>query len=409
MTSTDTPVLWPTADALQTAVQTFIDETGFPGAAVLVAMPDHDTWSAGFGIADRDAGTPVRPEMHMRIGSVTKTFTGTLVLQLVDEGKLSLDDTLATILPEAADLANADAITLRQVMNMRSGIFNYTEHPGLFGEIPGHEDRVWTLAEMVDIARKHDPYFAPDTDFHYSNTNYILLEMLVERVTGNAFGDELKARILDPLGLTATSLPTTPEMPEPFAHGYGGDPALMNPAQDPDAEVVDAAPEDAADASGGSEDAAEQPAPPRIDLATLRDSTRFPPSIAAGAGAIISTVEDLDRWVDALLSGWSLKPETQAARMDLLPSSEEGSESTGGYGLGIMSQEGVTGHGGGILGYTCYAGRHDASGANIVILTNGEGNGTEDGSVVGILRRVVQLLPGGDPADSTADESAVPA
>ena len=138
MTSTDTPVLWPTADALQTAVQTFIDETGFPGAAVLVAMPDHDTWSAGFGIADRDAGTPVRLDMRMRIGSVTKTFTGTIVLQLVDEGKLSLDDTLATIVPEAADLANADAITARQVMNMRSGIFNYTEHPGLFGTIPGH-------------------------------------------------------------------------------------------------------------------------------------------------------------------------------------------------------------------------------------------------------------------------------
>ena len=136
--------------------------------------------------------------------------------------------------------------------------------------------------------------------------------------------------------------------------------------------------------------------PPKIDLAALRDSTRFPPSLAAGAGAIVSTVDDLDRWIDALLEGWSLKPETQAARMAMEPTPANEAESAGGYGLGIMRQEGVTGHGGGILGYTCYAGRHDASGTNVIILTNGEGNGTEDGSVVGLLRAVVRLLPGGD-------------
>jgi len=394
LTASETSVLWPTTDALRTAVQQFMDETGFPGAAILVAMPGHETWAEGFGIADRETGAPMQTDMRLRVGSVTKTFTGTIVLQLVDEGTLSLDDTLAEMLPEAADLPHAEAITLRQILNMRSGVFNYTEHPGLFGNVPGHEDRVWTLAEMIDIARKHDAYFEPGADFHYSNTNYILLEMIVERATGNAFGDELKARVLEPLGLTATSLPTTPDMPEPFAHGYGGDPAQMNPEQDPDAEVVEA------DTPSGASDAeAEKPAPAKIDLAALRDSTRFPPSLAAGAGAIVSTVHDLDRWVDALLAGWSLTPDTQAARMELLPTKESETDDTGGYGLGIMRQEGVTGHGGGILGYTCFAGRHDASGTNVVILTNGEGNGTEEGSVIGLLRAIVRLLPSNDSTD----------
>ncbi|HWK81528.1 MAG TPA: serine hydrolase domain-containing protein [Thermomicrobiales bacterium] len=393
MTDSQTPLLWPTADALEAAVQAFMDDTGFPGAITLVAMPESETWIGAFGIADREAGTPMRTDMRLRVGSVTKTFTATVVLQLVDEGRLSLDDTLQTLLPDAPDLPHAEAITLRQILNMRSGVFNYTEHPGLFGTVPGNEDRVWSPAELVDIARQHDAYFEPGTDFHYSNTNYILLEMIVERATGNAFGDELRRRVLDPLGLTATTLPTTPDMPEPFAHGYGGDPALMNPERDPDAKVVEAAAEPEAEATPAT--------PPKIDLAALRDSTRFPPSLAAGAGAIVSTVDDLDRWIDALLEGWSLKPETQAARMAMEPTPANEAESAGGYGLGIMRQEGVTGHGGGILGYTCYAGRHDASGTNVVILTNGEGNGTEDGSVVGLLRAVVRLLPGGDdPSDA---------
>ena len=397
MTAADprTPTLWPTADALHTAVQAFMDDTGYPGAVALVAMPEWETWIGAFGIADRDTGAPMQADMRMRVGSVTKTFTGTVVLQLVDEGKLSLDDTLAALLPEAADLPHAETITLRQILNMRSGIFNYTEHPGLFGTVPGNEDRVWAPAELVDIAREHDPYFAPGSDFHYSNTNYILLDMIVERVTGHPFGEELRTRILEPLGLTATTLPTTPEMPEPYAHGYGGDPALLNPERDPDAEVAEpgvAEPE--ADA--------EKPAPARIDLASLRDNTRFPPSLAAGAGAIVSTVADLDRWIDALLDGFSLTPETQAARMAMEPTPANEAEAAGGYGLGIMRQEGVTGHGGGILGYTCYAGRHDASGTNVVVLTNGEGNGTEEGSVIGILRAIVRLLPGGDPSAETS-------
>ncbi|MGC4190005.1 MAG: serine hydrolase domain-containing protein [Thermomicrobiales bacterium] len=393
MTASDIPVLWPTADALHTAVQGFMDETGFPGAVVLVSMPERKTWTGAFGIADRNVGAPMQTDMRMRVGSVTKTFTATVVLQLVDEGTLGLDETLATLLPEAADLPHAEAISLRHVLNMRSGVFNYTEHPGLFGNVPGQEDRIWTLAEMVDIARKHDAYFEPGTDFHYSNTNYILLEMIVERATGNAFSDELRRRVLEPFGLTATILPASPDMPEPFAHGYGGDPALMNPEQDPEAEVAEAASEsDAKSTEGGTE----TPAPTKIDLSALQDSTRFPPSLAAGAGAIVSTVDDLDRWIDALLEGWSLTAETQAARMAMEPTSANEAESAGGYGLGIMRQEGVIGHGGGILGYTCYAGRHEASGANVIILTNGEGNGTEDGSVIGLLRRIVRLLPGGD-------------
>jgi D-alanyl-D-alanine carboxypeptidase len=376
MSFTPSTTAWPSNEHLSNAVGMRVTEIGFPGAIALVSAPDRETWMASFGVGDRAAGTPMTVAMHTRVGSITKMFTATIVLQLVDEGKLSLDDTLSSLIPDAADLPHAERITLRQMLNMRSGIFNYTEDELTFSTLVVDPNRIWTQPELIDIARKHDAYFEPGSTFHYSNTNYILLEMIVERTTGRPFEEELQERILTPLGLAETFLPTSPAMPEPFAHGYGRDPALPRPTK-----------ADAAKAQDVEKEAVSPP--PMADPSEIIDTTVIPPSIAAGAGALVSTVADLDRWLHALIDGVPLSVALQRERMMLRPTGEDGFL----YGLGVMTHGRLIGHAGGIPGYTSFAGHDPASGANIVVLANGEGNGTPEGTVIALVDTIVALLP----------------
>ncbi len=376
MSFTSSTTAWPSNEHLSNAVGMRVTEIGFPGAIMLVSAPDRETWMASFGVGDRAAGTPMTVAMHTRVGSITKMFTATIVLQLVDEGKLSLDDILSSLVPDAADLPHAERITLRQLLNMRSGIFNYTEDELTFSTLVVDPNRFWTHPELIAIARTQDAYFEPGSEFHYSNTNYILLEMIVERTTGRPFGEELQERILTPLGLAETVLPTSPAMPEPFAHGYGRDPALPRPTK-----------ADTAKAQDGEKEAVSPP--PMTDPSEIIDTTVIPPSIAAGAGALVSTVADLDRWLHALIDGVSLSAALQRERMMLRPTGEDGFL----YGLGVMTHGRLIGHAGGIPGYTSFAGHDPASRANIVVLANGEGNGTPEGTVIALVDTIVALLP----------------
>lgn len=219
MTETVIPTAkaWPTDNLLQEMIGKTVANIGFPGAIALLSTPGRETWIASFGTSDRATNAPMTADMHTRVGSITKMFTATLVLQLMDAGSLSLDDTLAVRLPSAADLPHAESITLRHLLNMRSGIYNYTEDGEAFAKLFASTDSVWTHEELIDIARAHDAYFEPGAEFHYSNTNYILLEMIIERVTERPFGELLQERLLTPLGLSGTVLPSSPSMPEPFS------------------------------------------------------------------------------------------------------------------------------------------------------------------------------------------------
>ena len=364
------PTAWPTNDLLQETIAKSVAEIGFPGAIALLSAPGRETWSASFGVSDRATSAPMTADMHTRVGSITKMFTATLVLQLIDAGSLSLDDTLAATLPSAANLPHADSISLRHLLNMRSGIYNYTEDGNAFARLFTSPESIWTHEELIDIARAHDAYFAPGTEFHYSNTNYILLEMIVERVTGSPFGELLQERILTPLGLAETVLPTSSSMPEPFAHGYGGDPSIPRAPHledEVDAEVT----------------------APTAPAKTI-DTTEIPTSAAAGAGALVSTVSDLDRWLHALKDGFSLSEDLQHERMQLEPTGERHFA----YGLGVMTHGLLIGHGGGIPGYTSFAGYDPITGSHVVVLVNGEGNGTPSGSAMAIVDAIVALLPG---------------
>jgi D-alanyl-D-alanine carboxypeptidase len=173
-------------------------EAGAPGVVGL-ARTGERTWQGASGLGDLRANRPARAGDRFRVGSMTKSFVAALVLQLVGEGRLSLDDNLERWLPGL--VPSGERITVRQLLNHTSGLYNYSD------DLP-EPPRRFRPRELVAIATGHKPLFTPGTQFSYSNTNYILAGLLVERVTGQPLDDQLEQRIFQPLGLDHTELPT---------------------------------------------------------------------------------------------------------------------------------------------------------------------------------------------------------
>ncbi len=334
---------------LAALVDSVLAQTNTPGALVGVWYPGRGTWTAAVGISDLDTAAPVMLEDHVRIASITKTFTATVVLQLVEEGRLSLDDKLEAFI---TGIPNGAEITLRQVLNMTAGIYNYVLDPLIAVDYAADPLLPFTPQQAVDIVRAHDEAdFAPGAEVRYSDSNYVLLGLIVEQVTGQPVSAEITDRILVPLGLTGTSYPDTPDMPVPFLRGY----------------------------------AAAEPGDP------LRDVTRSNPAVAAAAGAMISTVGDLKTWAEALATGALLSPELQAERLDFQrypPIQTPIGEQQFGYGLGVFTFNGFIGHNGGILGYSLWMVYEPETGSTIVVVTNRAATegGTADGLFIGIAR-----------------------
>jgi D-alanyl-D-alanine carboxypeptidase len=200
-------------------------KAGAPGAIVFVRTTK-GTRSGVAGYANIKPRTPTRAVDRFRIASITKTFVATLVLELAADGKLGLDDTVERWLP--SKVPNGSNITLRELLNHTSGLFNYTDDEGLDRALFDNPSRVWASQELLDLAFSHPPNFSPGTNWSYSNTNYVLLGLVIEAVTGKAVGDVLRERIIEPLKLGSTWLATTTPIPEPVLHGFfnlgvGGD------------------------------------------------------------------------------------------------------------------------------------------------------------------------------------------
>lgn len=286
------------------------------------AKDEHGVWKATSGVGDLKTGEPRSARDHFRVGSITKTFVSTVVLQLEAEGRLSLDDKVEKWLPGVVRGKGHDGreVTLRQLLNHTSGIAEYTSDERFVKDVflaDGffkNRYRTWTPRELVGIAMKHEPTFAPGTDWSYSNTNYVLAGLVIEKATGNSYAHEIRARVIKPLGLTDTRVPgTDPTLPKPHSRAYS---KL--------AETTDG---------------------------RTYDVTEFNPSAAGAAGAMVSDADDLNRFYSALLRG-KLLPKKQLAEMkDVIPLDGE----RGGYGLGLITYElscGVQlwGHSGGIHG-----------------------------------------------------------
>lgn len=301
--------------ALDAAVRAMVRKGGASATLARVRENGSTVWKGAAGVADLATGAPADPDGRFRIGSVTKTFVATVVLQLVVEHRLGLDDSVESRLPGA--VPNGAGITVRQLLNHTSGIHDFTEDPAFDA---GNEATLrqwlaggrWTSyrpQQLVDIANKYPPYFAPGQGWHYSNTNYVLVSMIIERLTGRSWAQEVDRRIIRPLGLTGTSMPIDSLfIPGPHAHGYYKLPT--GPA----------------------------------------DVTLLNPSMASAAGAGISTTADLTRFISALLGGQLLGP-AELAEMK----NTSGPGETVGYGLGLQRMTTPCGefwgHDGGIPGY----------------------------------------------------------
>ena len=266
---------------------------GAPGAAARIRDEDGVT-QAGSGVADLRNGRPMRPGLHYRVGSVTKPFVATVVLQLVAEGRLSLQDTVERWLPGI--LPYGDQVTIRELLSHTSGVPDYTLEPiiRLYTD-PQARFRAWTPRELVALVADQPPDFPPGTAWSYSNTGYILAGMIIEAATGHKLGRELARRILRPLGLRNTFFPINrPTIPRPYARGYS---LPLGQEQGP-----------------------------------LLDFTVLNPSVAWAAGALVSNLGDLERFFRALLRGRLLPPRLLTAMTTPVPTGQPGF----GYGLGLI-------------------------------------------------------------------------
>lgn len=309
---------------------------GVVGVIALVRTPA-GTWRGAAGSADLVRGRALRVDDRFRVGSITKTFTATVLLQLVAEHKLSLDDTIAQRLPGVFPYGNR--ITVRQLLNHTSGIRHTrdNEFPPMSTVIPLIRD-TRLRAQATELARRkaqgenvvapwriwvaaaatQPPLFAPGSRFHYSNINYAVLGQIIERRTGHTLAYEIGQRIVRPLHLDHTALATTTAISGSHAHGY---------------------------ILGGSRP---------VDVTTTADDLRT--MLGSGYGAIVSTTDDLVRFYSALLEG-ELLPAAQLAQM-LTPSrtpKDWGDIPTTGYGLGQTQYKlpcgSGWGHGGALDGY----------------------------------------------------------
>lgn len=313
------------AAQLQQTVEDTVAEYDVPGAAVGVWIPGTGSWTTVAGVADAETGEPVTPEMQWPLRSITKSYTVTLILQLVDEGVISLDDTIDQYVEGITD---GDAITLRQLADMSSGNSDYFTDAFVQDFFIDDQERLFTLDELNGYVMDQPAQFAPGTEKVYTNANTNLLGKVVEVVTGEDFATVLNERILQPLGQTGTRYITDiSTWTDPHPLGY-------SPAE-----------------SGEGW----EPGIPNL-------------SVLGPAGSMISTLDDARVWGDVLAEGAFLSPETQAER-------QEGAPLDAGppydiYALGMGRTDGWWGHNGEGLGYTAANFHHLESGATIAVFFN---------------------------------------
>jgi D-alanyl-D-alanine carboxypeptidase len=206
-------------DPIQAELNRLVDG-GLPGAFASVEDADGTTrfWTAG--VADLDTGAPMTPISHYRIGSTTKTFTAVVVLQLIGEGRLALDDLVQERLPDLP-IPTGDRLRIEHLLRMRSGLFDFEDDPSLVGNLEAHLRPV-SLAHVNELAVRGPMKFLLGERFEYCNSNFCLLEAIVERVMGRGLGEEMRERIFEPLGLSQTTYPDEDDLslPEPFIRGY---------------------------------------------------------------------------------------------------------------------------------------------------------------------------------------------
>ncbi len=305
-------------EVLQSALEGGLRAGGGVGASAAVIFPGGDIWLGAGGLSERSPAKDVHPRMVFNMASIKKAFVATLIVKLAEEKLLSLDDPAARWLP-AYEHVSPDA-TVRQLLNHTSGIYDYAEHPESLPQkrlASADLDKLWTPEEIVTTL-VGEPYFAPGCGWHYSSTNYLLLQMIAERVAKSDVHAELRRRFFDPLGLGSIFVSPGESVPEGFeiAHSWYD-----------------------ADGDGVPEDLTAMPSTGVCSWA---------------GGELFCTAEDLARWMVHLIEG-NVVSRDSLEQMLSFHSPTPGEDWMNGYGLGIARNviEGIEwwGHAGWIFGY----------------------------------------------------------
>ena len=297
----------PTAGRLDDAIGRAMTEASIPGAIVGIWGPAGD-YVRTFGVADKATRNPMQTDFHSRVGSVTKTFTVTAMLQLVDQEKLELSDPISKYIQ---GVPSGEQITLRELAQMTSGLITFDDVAEFANSYTADPHQSFTPEQLLGYALDKPLQFPPGTQYQYSNTNIVLLGLVVEEQSGQSLPDFIGEHILAPLKLTHTSFPTTAAFPDPHPQGY----TTLDGRQ--------------------------------------QIATDWNPSWGWAAGNMISTLDDMRIWARALATGALLTPETQRERLDTtVPMNPE---ETAFYGLGLFNAGGWIGHSGIIFGYQTVA------------------------------------------------------
>ncbi|HEY6326810.1 MAG TPA: serine hydrolase domain-containing protein [Candidatus Cybelea sp.] len=331
-----------------------------PVPATLIGVWDGQGHSfvRAFGYADLESKTPLTTADHFRIGSNTKTFVVSVVLQLVAEKRLALDDPLSRFQLGVA-VPNAGNITVRELCDMRSGLYEAYDTPQ-FDQLNWKVPKDFSPRMLVAWAVQHKPYFAPNRGYRYSNTNYLLLGLIIEAATKDSVGDQIRKRLIEPFGLTQTSFPQTEAMPPPWVRGYG------------------------LGANGDWQDV----------------SNTVPVAFMWSAGAMISTFDDIHRWVKLYATGAASGHNTYADLINCIPFLGNTS-----FGLGITCSAGWYGYTGALPGYNTGDYYSPSTGITILAWINYQAKQPVEGVASVMVRDIARIVtPGHVPFVYTQSE-----
>lgn len=334
--------------------ESFITMKRNPSIAVAVAKDGNVIYAKGFGYAGIENDVKATPETVYRLGSITKQFTATMIMQLVGEGKLKLDEKLTSLL---SDMPKAWAqVTVTHLLNHTSGIKSYTEVPGIF------EDKAMkptTPAGIIKVVSNLPMDFEPGSKWNYNNTGYELLGMIIEKLDKRPYADSLKARILDPLDMKNTYFTSERTIVKHRARGYSSDQNVV------------------------------------------RNAMYINMDWPYAAGSMESTVLDLVKW-DAALYGDKILPQSALKQMWTPTKLTDGKVEKYGFGWHMESQNAIpiVEHSGGIPGFTSDIRRAPSKGLTVVVLTNTQGS-----DAVAMSKKTMELI---DPAFAAEEVKTAP-
>lgn len=318
-----------------------------PGVFIALYIPGRSPYVKSVGYADLRTKAPFQLPDKFRVGSNTKTFVVTVLLQLADERKLSLDDPISAF-NIGVQVPNGRNITIRELCEMRSGLFEAYNTPQ-FNKLNLTPQTRIAPQQLVRWAVAQKPLFSPGTKYNYSNTNYIILGLIIQAVTHDTIGNQIRKRLLKPLALNDTSFPDNANMPTPYARGYG------------------------LDSKGDWKDV----------------SVDIPPSLTWAAGAMISTVPDMTRWVKSYVLGTVNSKAMQRQRLRCLPTGlGKGLD----FGLGIGCSSGWYGYTGGLPGYHTAAYYLPSKGITLIAFVNAQREKPFPGAANVIARDISRIV-----------------